>query len=82
MAIVTDEGASLFAQRSLAARLGDADSLMFEANERRFLGLSKASASPFNPFSDLNQWILKVLLAREISPDLLKAPRDPIYSGS
>lgn len=82
VAIVTDEGASLFRLNGVWQQDSAMDSLMFEANERRFLGLSKASASPFNPFSDLNQWMLKVLLAREISPDLLKAPRDPIYSGA
>jgi len=31
--------------------------------------------SPANLFSDLNQWMLKVLVAREISESLLSAPR-------
>jgi hypothetical protein len=34
-----------------------------------------------NLFSDLNQWMLKVLLAREIPPNLLSAPRDR-YRGA
>jgi hypothetical protein len=36
----------------------------------------------FNLFSDLNQWMLKVLLAPDIREDLLNAPRNKYRSGS
>ena len=36
----------------------------------------------FNLFSDLNQWMLKVLLAPDISEDLLNAPRNSYRSGT
>jgi hypothetical protein len=36
----------------------------------------------FNLFSDLNQWMLKVLLAPDIREDLLNAPRNRYRSGS
>lgn len=35
-----------------------------------------------NLFSDLNQWMLKVLLASDLPPELLKAPRDPFRTGA
>ena len=37
---------------------------------------------PVNLFSDLNQWLLKVLLAPEIPGHLLEAPRQKYQSGS
>lgn len=82
VAIVTDEGASLFRLNGVWQQDSMMESMLFEANERRYIGRGKTSAAPFNPFSDLNQWMLKVLLAAEISPELLKAPREPIYSGA
>lgn len=36
----------------------------------------------FNLFSDLNQWMLKVLLAPDIKEDLLNAPRNSYRTGS
>lgn len=41
-----------------------------------------ASPKRFNLFSDLNQWMLKVLLAPDIRDDLLNAPRNRYRSGS
>ncbi len=41
-----------------------------------------APPKPFNLFSDLNQWMLKVLLAPDIREDLLNAPRNRYRSGS
>lgn len=35
-----------------------------------------------NLFSDLNQWMLKVLLASDLPPELLKAPRDQFRTGA
>jgi len=43
--------------------------------------LSRAH-EPVHPFSDLNQWMLKVLLAERIPPDLLNGPRASIKSIS
>ncbi len=40
------------------------------------------SPSPANLFSDLNQWMLKVLLSGEISESLLSAPRGICRSAS
>lgn len=37
---------------------------------------------PANLFSDLNQWLLKVMLAPEISNELLQAPRQKYRSGA
>jgi hypothetical protein len=39
------------------------------------------SPSPFDPFSDLNQWMLKVLLADRLSPELLSAPRQTVRNA-
>jgi hypothetical protein len=38
-------------------------------------------AAPVNLFSDLNQWMLKVLLAPDLPPELLTAPRHPFRTG-
>lgn len=38
--------------------------------------------APVNLFSDLNQWMLKVLLAPDLPPELLKAPRDQFRTGA
>lgn len=48
---------------------------------------SRRSAGPHPPqvinlFSDLNQWMLKLLLARELPDDLLNAPRKKFRNGS
>jgi hypothetical protein len=41
-----------------------------------------ATPKMFNLFSDLNQWMLKVLLAPDIREELLNAPRNRYRSGS
>jgi len=40
------------------------------------------SHQPFDPFSDLNQWMLKVLLAHRLPAELLKAPRADAANGA
>lgn len=82
VAVVTDEGGSLVKLKGVWLNNGIVDSMLFEAKERRFHSRGPTSTAPFNPFSDLNQWMLKVLLAPEISLGLLTAPREPIYSGA
>lgn len=45
----------------------------------------RASSGHFGPlelFSDINQWLLKVLLARELPQHLISAPREPFYNAS
>jgi hypothetical protein len=39
------------------------------------------SPASFDPFSDLNQWMLKVLLAERLPPELLAAPRQPVRNA-
>lgn len=52
-------------------------------NRARLPGASgNALPKRFNLFSDLNQWMLKVLLAPDIRDDLLNAPRHSYRSGS
>jgi Restriction endonuclease len=43
---------------------------------------SRSSYQVVNLFSDLNQWMLKILLAHEIPEDLLSAPRIDCRSGA
>lgn len=38
--------------------------------------------TPVNLFSDLNQWMLKVLLAPDLPPELMKAPRQQFRTGA
>jgi hypothetical protein len=40
------------------------------------------SHQPFDPFSDVNQWMLKVLLAHRLPAELLKAPRADAANGA
>ena len=49
---------------------------------RHWLLGTTASSSPVNLFSDLNQWLLKVLLAPDIAESLLQAPRLSYRSGA
>lgn len=52
-------------------------------NRARLPGASgNAPPKRFNLFSDLNQWMLKVLLAPDIRDDLLNAPRHSYRTGS
>jgi hypothetical protein len=73
--LVTGEGGSHFIGPGL-------DSLNVEA-PRRFGKLKAAKPRRANDlFSDLNQWMLKVLLAPELPEDLLNAPRADYRSVS
>jgi len=51
-----------------------------QTKERRRVGPS--SAPVVNLFSDLNQWMLKILLAKEIPEDRLSAPRIDCQTGA
>ena len=68
-------------------RMGGMDSLAIDDRDK-FLQKPRAKAGrataqkSFNLFSDLNQWMLKVLLAPEIPDDLLNAPRSRYRSGA
>ena len=57
------------------------EALNGEPGEARWNG-SAPSNQPVNLFSDLNQWLLKVLLAPEIPDHLLQAPRQKYQSGA
>lgn len=46
------------------------------------LGLSSHNQPPSHLFSDLNQWMLKILLAPSIPESLLSAPRNQYQNGS
>ena len=48
----------------------------------RHVSSSLAPAPAFNLFSDLNQWMMKVLLAPDVPAEMLSAPRDPFKSGT
>lgn len=66
---------------------GGSDSLVIDDRDK-FLQQSRAqhdrtTATPsHNLFSDLNQWMLKILLAPEIAEELLTAPRSRYRSGA
>nr|WP_315191757.1 RpiR family transcriptional regulator [uncultured Albidiferax sp.] len=83
IAIVTPEGLGL-------VRWNDEDPYEIKSPERKsprnMAGRpgARGAAPPklFNLFSDLNQWMLKVLLAPDIREDLLNAPRNRYRSGS
>lgn len=57
------------------------EELNAEPEEPRWYG-SAPSSQPINLFSDLNQWMLKVLLASDIPDHLLHAPRQKYQSGA
>lgn len=61
-------------------RGGGLEELNSEPEDQRWHG-SAPSNQPVNLFSDLNQWMLKVLLAPEIPDHLLQAPRQKYQSG-
>jgi hypothetical protein len=41
-----------------------------------------AAERPRDLFSDLNQWILKVLAGRKLPPEMLSVPREPVRSAA
>jgi len=57
------------------------EELNAEPSELQWYGNSPSN-QPVNLFSDLNQWMLKVLLAPEIPEHLLQAPRQKYQNGS
>ncbi|TVT48130.1 MAG: RpiR family transcriptional regulator [Denitromonas halophila] len=57
------------------------EELNSEPEEPRWYGAAPSN-QPVNLFSDLNQWMLKVLLASEIPDHLLHAPRKKYQSGA
>lgn len=83
IAIVTDDGMNL-----LRWKKNGPDEVNTQVSEapRRWASHqgtgSTTLSKPFNLFSDLNQWMLKLLLAPDISEDLLKAPRQRYHSGT
>lgn len=58
------------------------EELNADPEEPRWYGNNASSNQPVNLFSDLNQWMLKVLLAPEIPEHLLHAPRQKYQSGA
>lgn len=57
------------------------EELNAEPDEPRWYGTAPSN-QPINLFSDLNQWMLKVLLASDIPDHLLHAPRKKYQSGA
>ena len=72
--LVSSSGLRYFKGRGL-------DELNAEPEAPRWHGSSPTN-QPANLFSDLNQWMLKVLLAPDIPGNLLQAPRQTYRSGS
>lgn len=58
------------------------EELNVELEEPRWYGSPLSNQAAINLFSDLNQWMLKVLLAPEIPEELLEAPRNRYRSVS
>ena len=49
---------------------------VLNAERSSFIETTRKESSPGNLFSDLNQWMLKILLSRSIPDSLLSAPRE------
>lgn len=49
---------------------------------RRSGGGSQALKQPRDLFSDMNQWMLKVLVGRPLEPNMLSIPREPVGSAA
>lgn len=73
--LVTEAGGSWFIGSGL-------DALNVEAPQSFERGRLAKPRQALNLFSDLNQWMLKVLLAPELPENLLSAPRGEYASGS
>ncbi|MBJ6982000.1 hypothetical protein [Luteimonas sp. MC1572] len=73
--LVSEAGGSLFIGPGL-------EGLDREEPRGRGIGKPVQPRKAFNLFSDLNQWMLKVLLAPELPERLLHAPRSEYFSGS
>lgn len=83
IAIVTPEAGSLVRWKDEGPwEMKSSERLIPRGMARRPGARGTAALKPFNLFSDLNQWMLKLLLAPDISEDLLNAPRNRYRSGS
>jgi hypothetical protein len=83
IAIVTPDGVSLVRWQDVGPWEMTSSERLTPRNMARHPGArGMAPLKSFNLFSDLNQWMLKVLLAPDISEDLLNAPRNRYRSGS
>ena len=83
IAIITPEGIGLVRwNEGEAYEINDSDRPTAR-NMARLPGAGNtAPPKLFNLFSDLNQWMLKILLAPDIKEDLLNAPRNSYRTGS
>ncbi len=83
IAIVTPEGLGLVRWSDEGPYAITSPDRLNPRNLARSTGARGTTAPKmFNLFSDLNQWMLKVLLAPDIREDLLNAPRNRYRSGS
>jgi hypothetical protein len=76
--VVSKGGAGLF----IGDGLGELNEISPLNKVPSFSRKQPSYAPSSNLFSDLNQWMLKVLLAREIPEAMLEAPREKISSAS
>jgi len=78
--VVSGEGLGILKRgRSDSLAIDDRDEFLQQSRARH----DRTAAIPsYNLFSDLNQWMLKILLAPEIPDDLLNAPRGRYRSGA
>lgn len=78
-----DVGIGLFDERGVRVFRGpgleDLNSPPPEASHER---LASPQPKSYPIFSDLGQWMLKVLLSPSIDPRFLRAPREPIHNAS
>lgn len=83
IAIVTPEGLGLVRWNDEGPYEITSPEQPIRRNKARHTGAGGTTQlKMFNLFSDLNQWMLKVLLAPDIREDLLNAPRNRYRSGS
>ena len=72
LAVISEEGSSF---------------ITFDGNNETHVnpvrrGIASSHEQRLNLFSDTHQWLLKVLLAQRLPPELLSANRGPFYSGT
>ena len=78
LGVASRGGARLF----IGDGLGELNEVSPLDNVASFSRKRSSYAPPSNLFSDLNQWMLKVLLAPEIPAPMLEAPREKIHGAS
>jgi hypothetical protein len=81
LALVTDRGAFLMRIDDQWHQHESLDIIHLTPIHLR-AGLGTSHAVTFNPFSDLNQWMLKILIAGQLPKSYMRVPVEPIYSGS